>query len=33
MVLELEWQQKLVGNLSLADELREEKLFLPKING
>jgi hypothetical protein len=30
MVLELEWQQKPVGNLSLVDEQREEKLFLPK---
>ena len=25
MVLDLEWQQKPVGNLSLVDEQREEK--------
>ena len=30
MVLEQEWQLKPVDNLSLVDEQREEKLFLPK---
>ena len=33
MVLEQEWLQKLVDNLSLVEELKEEKHFLPKING
>ena len=33
MVLDQEWQLKLEGNLSLVDELKEEKHFLPKING
>ena len=31
MVLEQEWLQKLVGNLSLVEELKEEKHFLPKL--
>ena len=30
MVLEQEWLQKLVDNLSLVEELKEEKHFLPK---
>ena len=33
MVLDQEWQLKLEDNLSLVDELKEEKHFLPKING
>jgi len=33
MVLDQEWQLKLEDNLSLEDELKEEKHFLPKING
>tara|TARA_B100002051_G_scaffold198953_1_gene188810 strand:+ start:2090 stop:2206 length:117 start_codon:yes stop_codon:yes gene_type:complete len=30
MVLEQEWLQKLEDNLSLEEELKEEKLYLPK---
>ena len=30
MVLEQEWLQKLVDNLSLVEGLKEEKHFLPK---
>ena len=33
MVLEQEWLQKLEDNLSLEEELKVEKLYLPKING
>ena len=33
MVLDQEWQLKPEDNLSLVDELKEEKHFLPKING
>ena len=31
MVLEQEWLQKLVDNLLLVEELKEEKHFLPKL--
>ena len=33
MVLDQEWQLKLEDNLSLVEELKEEKHFLPKTNG
>ena len=33
MVLEQEWLLKLEDNLLLVDEQKEEKLYLPKING
>ena len=33
MVLDQEWLLRLEGNLSLVDEPKEEKFYLPKING
>ena len=33
MVLEQEWLLKQADNLSLEEEQKEEKHFLPKING
>ena len=33
MVLDQEWQLKPEDNLSLVDDLKEEKGFLPKTNG
>ena len=33
MVLDQEWQLKPEDNLSLVDEPKEEKHFLPKTNG
>ena len=33
MVLDQEWQLKPEDNLSLVDDLKEEKHFLPKTNG